>query len=185
MSGAISALAASDAALIPPDASGQLQPLKELPLPDAVSYAPQTVGWLGVALLVAALVVLASWAVWRRRRQQRYRRIALNELAGIEALLACEPANSARRASALAAIPRLIKRTSLAVARREQVAALTGDAWLDFLNRTRGHFDARSGALLTLASYAPADQVAAISPDEATTLIGHTRDWIEHHHVEI
>lgn len=171
--------------LTPPDASGQLQPLVELPLPDAVSYAPQTVGWVGVAVIAFALVALATWAVWRRRRQQRYRRVALTELASIEALLAAPHVNAGQRASALAAIPRLIKRTSLAVAPREQVAALTGDAWLAFLNRTRGHFDARSGALLALASYAPPHQVAAISQDDASALIVHTRDWIEHHHVEI
>ncbi|HEY4350394.1 MAG TPA: DUF4381 domain-containing protein, partial [Paraburkholderia sp.] len=154
-------------ALAPPDASGQLQPLIELPLPDAISYAPQTVGWIFVALIAIALAVLAVWAIWRRRRQQRYRRVALTELASIEALLATSQVNSEQRASALAAIPRLLKRTSLAVAPRKQVAALTGDAWLAFLNRTRGHFDARSGALLALASYAPPDQVAEISPDEA------------------
>lgn len=111
--------------------------------------------------------------------------MALAELASIEASLAATQTDCAQRASALAAIPRLIKRTALAVAPREQVAALTGDAWLGFLQRTRGRFDARSEALLALASYAPPDQVAAISADEAATLISHTRDWIEHHHVEV
>jgi type VI protein secretion system component VasK len=121
--------------------------LIELPLPDAISYAPQTVGWIFVALIAIALAVLAVWAIWRRRRQQRYRRVALTELASIEALLATSQVNSEQRASALAAIPRLLKRTSLAVA--------------------------------------PRKQVAEISPDEAAALIVHTRDWIEHHHVEV
>ncbi|MFM0503399.1 DUF4381 domain-containing protein [Paraburkholderia caffeinilytica] len=172
-------------ALAPPDTSGQLQPLLELPLPQAVSYAPQTIGWVFAGFLLLVLLAVASWLVWRQRRQQRYRRVALAELASIEASLVAMQTDSAQRASALAAIPRLIKRTSLAVAPREQVAALTGDAWLAFLQRTHGRFDARSEALLALASYAPADQVAAISADEAATLISHTRDWIEHHHVEV
>ena len=172
-------------ALVPPDTSGELQPLQELPLPQTVSYVPQTIGWVFVGLLLLVLLAVASWLVWRRREKQRYRRVALAELASIEASLAATQTDSAHRASALAAIPRLLKRTSLVVAPREQVAALTGDAWLAFLQRTRGRFDARSEALLALASYAPPDQVAAISGDEAATLINHTRDWIEHHHVEV
>ncbi|SOE98191.1 protein of unknown function [Burkholderia sp. OK233] len=172
-------------ALAPPDTSGQLQPLQELPLPQAVSYVPQTIGWVFVGFLLLVLLAVASGLVWRRRKKQRYRRVALAELASIEARLAATQTDSTQRASALAAIPSLIKRTSLAVTPREQVAALTGDAWLAFLQRTQGCFDARSEALLALASYAPPDQVAAISGDEAATLINHTRDWIEHHHVEV
>jgi len=183
----MSAVVASVAAQgpVPPDGSGQLAPLKELPLPDAVSYAPQTVGWVVLAVLLAAVLAVAGWLVWRRRRRQLYRRVALAELAGIEASLAALRADAAQRASALAAIARLLKRTSLAVAPRDQVAALSGDAWLAFLQRTRGRFDAKSGALLALASYAPAQQVAAISAEDTAALIGHARDWIEHHHVEV
>jgi hypothetical protein len=109
----------------------------------------------------------------------------LQELAGIEANLATGQADPLQRAAMLAAIPRLLKRTSLEVAPREQVAALTGDAWLAFLQRTRGRFDAQTGPLLTLASYAPPEQVARLSQDDAAALIRHARDWIEHHHVEV
>jgi hypothetical protein len=167
------------------DASPQLQGLQELPLPAPVSYAPQTIGWLFVAALVLAAVLLALWAARGRYERQRYRRNALQELAGIETSLASGPADPMQRAALLAAIPRLLKRTSLEFAPREQVAALTGDAWLAFLQRTRGRFDAQTGALLTLASYAPPEQVAGLSHAEAVALIRHARDWIEHHHVEV
>jgi Domain of unknown function (DUF4381) len=165
----------------PLPSSGPLQALQELPLPTPVSYAPQTAGWALVAVLAIALLAWAAWSVRQRRRRQRYRRIALTELAGIEARLS----ERAQRAAALAAIPPLLKRTALAVVSRERVAALTGDEWLAFLQGTRGHFDARSGALLAFVSYAPQPQVAAVSDQEAATLVGHVRDWIEHHHVEV
>lgn len=167
------------------DGSPQLQGLQELPLPAPVSYVPQTIGWLFVAIVLLAVVLLALWMGWRRYERQRYRRNALQELAGIEANLASGQVDPLQRAAMLAAIPRLLKRTSLEVAPREQVAALTGDAWLAFLQRTRGHFDARTGPLLTLASYAPPEQVARLSQDDAAALIRHARDWIEHHHVEV
>jgi len=175
----------SGTSLVPPDSSGQLKPLQELPLPETVSYAPHTVGWVFIAVLLLAALGVALWFGWRRREKQRYRRVALSELASIEARLASTHADREQCANALAAIPRLIKRTALAAAPREQVAALTGGEWLAFLQHTHGHFDAGSGALLELASYAPPDVVARISDGDAAALIGHTRDWIERHHVEI
>ncbi len=169
------------AALAPADTPSALKSLQELPLPEPVSWAPQTIGWVVVAAVLLAAAVWAAWSVWRRHKRERYRRAALTELADIEVALGDEN----RRVAALAAIPPLIKRTSLAAAPRERVAALTGEEWLAFLQRTRGRFDARSGALLTLVSYAPADQIAAISTHEVETLISATRDWIQRHHVEI
>ncbi|EIF31151.1 hypothetical protein BCh11DRAFT_06667 [Burkholderia sp. Ch1-1] len=175
----------SGTALVPAGSSPQLQGLQELPLPTPVSYAPQTIGWLFIAIVLLGAVLLTSWAALRRYRRQRYRRNALQELAGIEASLASGRADPQRRAAMLAAIPCLLKRTSLEIAPRDQVAALTGDAWLAFLRRTRGRFDAQTGPLLTLASYAPPQEVARLSPDDAAALIRHARDWIEHHHVEV
>jgi Domain of unknown function (DUF4381) len=167
--------------LIPSGTPTTLKALQELPLPTPVSWAPQTVGWLAVGLLLAAAVLWGAWRGWRHYRKQRYRRAALAELDRIEANLK----DAARRSAALAAIPPLIKRTSLAAAPREHVAALTGDEWLAFLKRTHGHFDTRSGALLAIVSYAQRDRIADISDDESDNLVKVTRDWIRHHHVEI
>jgi len=170
-----------NAALTPADTPSELKPLQELPLPEPVSWAPQTVGWAAVAVVLFAAMLWAGWIGWRRYKRERYRRVALAELAEIEAALS----DAQRRAVALAAIPSLIKRASLAAAPRERVAALTGDDWLAFLKRTKGRFDERSGALLTLVSYAPAEQIASITPIETETLVSVTRDWIQRHHVEI
>jgi Domain of unknown function (DUF4381) len=167
--------------LTPADTPSALKPLQELPLPEPVSWAPQTIGWAAVAVLLFVAAVWAGWIAWRRYKRERYRRVALVELAEIEVALD----DAQRRTAALAAIPSLIKRTSLAAAPRERVAALSGDEWLAFLKRTRGRFDERSGALLTLVSYAPAEQIASITPLEVETLVNVTRDWIQRHHVEI
>jgi Domain of unknown function (DUF4381) len=167
--------------LVPSGTPDTLRALQELPLPTPVSWAPQTVGWLAVGLLLAAAVLWGARRGWRHYRKQRYRRVALAELERIEANLK----DAARRSAAMAAIPQLIKRTSLAAAPREHVAALTGDEWLAFLKRTHDHFDARSGALLAIVSYAPRDRTANIQDDELDKLVKMTRDWIQHHHVEI
>jgi hypothetical protein len=170
-----------ESTLVPSGTPDALKTLQELPLPAPVSWAPQTIGWLVIGLLLAAAISWVAWRRWRHYRAQRYRRVALAELHNLEATLR----DAAQRHAALAAIPPLIKRTSLAAAPRDQVAALTGDEWLAFLNRTRGRFDTRSGALLAIVSYAPADRIADISDNEIDDLLKATRDWIQHHHVEI
>jgi hypothetical protein len=177
----VSEPARTAAAPAPADTPGLLHPLQELPLPAPVSWAPQTIGWVGVAAVLVLALLGVAWAVWRRHVKRRYRRVALMQLARLEV----ELQDPAQRIAALAAIPPLIKRASLAAAPRERVAALTGDAWLAFLARTHRGFDARSGALLTLVSYAPSARIAAVSEREAAALVAAARDWIEHHHVEI
>jgi len=169
------------ASLRPDGTPAALTALQELPLPEPVSWAPQTVGWLAVLVVLLLAALWAACAGWRRHKRALYRRVALAELGQIEAALH----DASVRAAALTAIPALIKRTSLAARPREHVAALSGDAWLAFLKRTNGHFDERSGALLTLISYAPAEQIAALPKKEVDTLLSATRDWIERHHVEI
>ncbi|MDR3101128.1 MAG: DUF4381 domain-containing protein [Paraburkholderia sp.] len=164
----------------PAGTPGDLQPLRELALPAPVPYWPQTAGWaIVLALLVAAALVL-GWFAWRRHLKQRYRRLALAELTGIAARMS----DAAQRATALADIASLLKRTALAALPRERVAALSGDAWLAFLQKTHG-FDAQSGALLMLASYGPEARRAAVSAQEAQRLVESARAWIAHHHVEV
>ncbi|WP_250516717.1 DUF4381 domain-containing protein [Caballeronia sp. INDeC2] len=166
---------------VPRDTPAALQSLRELPLPEPVSYAPQTIGWVFVALLLVVIVLAAAWLAWRRHERSRYRREALAELARIEAKLGDE----ATRASALGEIAPLMKRTALAAAPREQVAALSGASWLAYLKKTHGAFDDESGALLYMASYAPRERLAAITRQQAQRLVQAARDWIGQHHVEV
>ncbi|SAK69226.1 hypothetical protein AWB78_02665 [Caballeronia calidae] len=166
--------------LVPHDTPAALQALRELPLPAPVSYAPQTIGWAFVALLLIVIALVVAWFAWRRHEKSRYRREALAELARIETKLRDE----STRAAALADIAPLIKRTALAAAPRGKVAALSGASWLAYLKKTHGAFDDESGALLYAASYAPAGQLAAITREKAERVARAARDWIEHHHVE-
>ena len=70
----------------------------------------------------------------RRFRKNRYRRLALEELAVIEQ----ELQQPERRAKALAEIPVLLKWTALAAFPRSEVAGLSGEKWLAFLDKTIG-----------------------------------------------
>jgi len=83
----------------------KVQGIKEIVLPEPVSYVPQTFGWW---ILLGIVGLLLAWWVYRRYikwRGSRYRRQALMELAMIEQQLS----QKFGRTSALAAISALIK----------------------------------------------------------------------------
>ncbi|HTO08909.1 MAG TPA: DUF4381 domain-containing protein [Myxococcota bacterium] len=151
-----------------PDSSGALQGLAELPLPAPVPYTPETPGaWAVLVLLLAAVAALA-WRALRRWRANAYRRAALRELAGLE------------QASDLARLPALLKRTALAARPRQRVAALSGAAWLEYLDGTMGgrEFAAGPGRALATLSYT---KQPSLSAEETRALLRLARDWIEHH----
>ena len=62
-----------------------LSRLHDIALPEPVSWMPQTIGWL---VLLGLMVVLGAWltfTMYRRHKANRYRRLALLELAQIAA----------------------------------------------------------------------------------------------------
>ena len=148
-----------------------LEKLREMPLPQPVSYAPQTIGWyiLG-ALLLAALVWFAvRWL--RSWRANRYRREALAELSELESK------------GQLSALPALVKRTALCFAPREEVGPLSGDRWLAFLDRTGGGtpFTVGPGRLLPRLAYAS----DSLDDHEEQEFMETVRRWIRRHDARI
>lgn len=99
-------------------------------VPEAVPWLPQTSGWWIVLGWLLASLVLAVWQIARRRRRNRYRRIALAELGSIEAAANADPAQAAQR------IASVLKRTALAAYPRRDVAGLYGAAWARFLTES-------------------------------------------------
>lgn len=88
-----------------------------------VDWMPQTVGWY---VLAVALGIVLSRRLLRALRQwlrNRYRREALRRLDAI----------AAQTALSLPAINALLKTTAMVAASREEVASLTGKAWLNWL----------------------------------------------------
>lgn len=106
-------------------------PLRDLHLPDAVGWWPLAPGWW---LLIALGVALLGWlaVLYRRRRAQAAaRRYALRQLTALtNAYL--EHGDAVRLSAELS---ELLRRTMLAYAPRRDVAGLTGEAWLEWLDR--------------------------------------------------
>ena len=151
--------------------------LQEISLPTPVPYTPQTWGWAVLALLFLLLLAWLGWRGWRHYQARAYRRQALRELALIEAALR-QPTG---QAAALARLPALVKRVALAWAPREQVAGLSDEHWLAWLDKTwrRGRFTQGAGRLLARVAYVQADAATLAAAPE---LIKRVRGWIGHHH---
>ena len=106
-------------------------PLRDLHLPEPVGWWPLAPGWwFVIGLLLVGLAVLAAF-LHRRWHFHAPRRHALRELARYEAAY-LEHRNPVLLGKQLSA---LLRRAMLAYAPRAEVAGLTGEAWLQWLDR--------------------------------------------------
>ena len=126
---------------------GQLLDLRDIHAPLPPSMWPPAPGWwLLAVVLLAGLLVLARWAS-RRWQHARLRRRVLQQLQQMEpgdrGLAAC--------------VSMLLKQVALARFPRQQVAALNGQAWLEFLDRTgdTDRFQHGPGQVLADGPYSP------------------------------
>ena len=111
-----------------PDIFGNyvLQDVVEVVAPTAISWLPQTKGWLILGLVLFALLLRYCARRVRLWYSNRYRREAEKRLQDLE--------QTAVQSKLLSELNRLLKLTAMAAFSREQVARLSGDEWVDFLN---------------------------------------------------
>jgi hypothetical protein len=110
-------------------------PLRDIHLPEPISWWPPAPGWW---LLLGLLVLsgLVVWFIFYLRKRYALRKAALAELKGI-----CEVYQQRKDSHELVkSISVLLRRVCISQFPRADVAALTGEAWLLFLdsNLSRG-----------------------------------------------
>ena len=143
-----------------------MRELHDIVLPAAVSWRPQTAAWF---VLLSVFLTLCAWGFlsWRRHaRRNRYRKLALARLADIETR------------AAFTELPALVKRTALSFNPRDDVASLSGDAWLRFLDSSYGGigFTEGPGRLLPVLAYGHPEDI------NADALVALLSLWIRKHH---
>jgi hypothetical protein len=106
-------------------------PLRDLHLPEPIGWWPFALGWWFLLAVAAAGFGWLLWRAWRRWRRAAVRRIALKELSRL-ATSYQQDGNTLLLARQLSALTR---RTMLAYAPRLDIAGLTGEAWLAWLDR--------------------------------------------------
>jgi hypothetical protein len=105
-------------------------PLRDLHLPVPVGWWPLAPGWWFVILLASGILGHLAWRAYQRWRYNAARRFALRELKRYETeyLEHRDPVTLGKQLSAL------LRRAMLAYAPRDDVAGLTGEAWLQWLD---------------------------------------------------
>lgn len=155
--------------------SNRMWGLKELALPEPVSWWPQTTGWLIVGVLLLGVVAWIGWRFWQRYRDNYYRR---------EGLLKLE--KFAHDPSEITELPQLLRVSALKAAPRTDVASLRGSYWINWLNSSAGDKlfedgDAKLLDDLAFAQFVP----SSIDNKVRQHLIDASKNWMRSHHASV
>lgn len=148
-------------------------PLRDIHLPEAVSAWPPAIGWWLLPILLLA-IAFSAYQLYKYKINYKakpaYKKIALSELKTIQ----IDYADKNQSIEQLRAISTLLRRIALSYLPRESVASLTGDLWIEQLNKlSQDTFF--SNDLATLLASAPYQAYAEFNQDD---LINICEQWI-------
>lgn len=146
--------------------------LRDIHLPDSVSWWPPAIGWWLVLFAIILCCVLVFWFRKRWLKKQRSAKV----LAGKELNLIHEKYHQHKDQKLLIEdLSILLRRVCLSVYPRENSAGLTGENWLKFLDEVMDEKRFSQGAGRSLIT-APYEKDPEINVDELFDLC---KDWIE------
>jgi len=150
--------------------------IDEIMLPEAISWWPSAPGWQVLGVILVAWLLLRVIRLVRYWWRNRYRREALRQLQQVQ-----QQADGQMQ-DVVAVIPYYIKVTALQAYPRAEVASLSGDTWLAFLD---AHYSGPSfadgtGRKLLAVSYLPREQWQ-LDDNESGRLIQMAQQWIAKH----
>lgn len=136
-----------------PQTPPQSLPLRDIHLPESVSAWPPAAGWW-ILLILIILILLATFLFrkyrHRLKRKPAYKKLALNDFHAIKKQFAGKPS-----VELLRALSTLMRQVMLSYYPRQQVASLTGEAWLQQVNQLSGNnlFKESQAELILQAPY--------------------------------
>jgi len=145
-------------------------PLRDIHLPEPVSWWPPASGWW--LLLILSVLIITSIVLFKHIRKRRsLKRTVLAELE----MLRKQYHENADRVQLVKALSALMRRASISFYQRENTASLTGAAWLQHLDSTaqRKDFMNGNGRILATAPYLPSNSQVEIDFDDLLSLCEH------------
>lgn len=153
-----------------PELLKQLEQLKDIHLPEAVSWWPLAPGWWALAALIVATGVVAIAARYARRRSVRYRALAeLNQIRGDASL---QGAGAAER------IAVLIKRIALQKRETKRLGVEHGRSWIEYLTHDPGGMSDDIASFIAMAPYANANATQTRASPDRASLFAAADTWI-------
>lgn len=150
--------------------------IDEIMLPDSISWWPTAPGWQVLGVIAALLLIVKASRLAIRWWRNRYRREVLRQLTSVQ-----RQANN-RLQDVVATLPYYMKVTALHAYPRKDVASLSGDNWLRFLDShySGPPFSGGIGEKLLDVAYLPPGQWQ-LTEQESDKLIEMSRRWIAKH----
>ncbi len=146
-------------------------PLRDLHLPDAIGWWPLATGWWVLIGLLFAMLLVWTWLWLKKRKRDAARRYAMRELDGYVADFRRD--GDAIRFGLRAS--ELLRRAMLAYAPRADVASLTGEAWLTWLDRDLAQPVFRQGPGRQLIELPYRNPDSKVEVDDLDQLVGAIR----------
>jgi hypothetical protein len=148
-------------------------PLRDIHLPGAVAWWPPAIGWW-VLLAMTLGVLIVMLFVYRRRYRER---AAIRGFKSVANALA----DGADPSVCIQRISMILRRFAMSIGGTPEVAGLTGERWLRFLDGrwSRDEFSAGIGRVLISGPYAPPDRVSA---GDVSALNSLCLDWVRAQH---
>lgn len=148
-------------------------PLRDIHLPEAVSWWPPAIGWwlLPVILVLIALLFYKLNKMRLLRKQTAYRKMAQTELDMIRKQFN----DKQDSAELIRSVSTLLRRIALSYMPRETIASLTGKQWINQLNDLASE-KIFTHEIATLLEQAPYRQHSDFNQDE---LLNTCKKWID------
>lgn len=156
-----------------PEINSALSQLNDLYIPEAVGWWPPSQTLIGLVTGLGGIIIGLSWYWWKQRRLNQYRGQAMD-------LLQSALKQATHPQQQIQATNKLLKQVAITHYGRARVAALNGQAWLNFLQETARYIDQPDA----MQSFVSAHYQPKITLDEAElkTCLDYAGKWIKGHH---
>ena len=158
-----------------------LDNLHDIMIAEPVSWFPPAPGWIILLSFIVVLLILFityRLVLWW---SNAYRRAAVKELNQLKVTTSNSSNDVVNHHLILCKAAEILKRTALVVSSRENVAGLTGNEWIDWLNQHGGGalFENDVAELLAVKMYN--SEISGLTSDVLTETIQKIRSWVMHH----
>ncbi len=144
--------------------------LKDIHLPDAINWWPPAIGWWLLAILIPLLCFFLFWLYKRLTRKTAIKTAK-------KLILQIKQNTQTDDKQKLTELSQLIRRVAISLSPRAETASLTGQAWLDYLDKsvTGTPFSQGAGKVLVIAQY----QKSSTTDIDISSLIAVCEDWLK------